>query len=144
MWNIFENVRNSSSSISETIVLRSVPTRSASTATCFDRSEETRRGRKKRSRSQYIHQDCKLLSPVVSFGPCQQNLIKTFQNEADTTLITKIALNIFGRNYETHKIAILTFKVIFLCQKLFKSLYFFIREHQWRFLKASFLKITYF
>ena len=52
---IFGNVRNSSSSISETIVLRSVPTRSASTATCFDRSEETRRGRKKRSRSQYIN-----------------------------------------------------------------------------------------
>ena len=39
----------------------------------------------------------------VVFWPCQQNLIKTFQNEANTPLITKIALknflNIFGPSY---------------------------------------------
>ena len=31
----------------------------------------------------------------VSFWPCQRNLIKTFQNEANTPLITKSALKFF-------------------------------------------------
>ena len=39
----------------------------------------------------------------VVFWPCQWNLIKTFQTEANTALITKMALKIFliifGRSY---------------------------------------------
>ena len=44
----------------------------------------------KKYNSKYIS-----MHTAVSFWPCQRNLIKTFQNEANTPLITKIALNFF-------------------------------------------------
>ena len=54
-----------------------------------------------------INRICAGYSPMhlasVVFWPCQWNLIKTFQTEANTPLITKMALkiflNIFGRSY---------------------------------------------
>jgi hypothetical protein len=33
--------------------------------------------------------------PQVNFSPCQRSLIKTFQNEANTSLISKITLKFF-------------------------------------------------
>ena len=47
---------------------------------------------------------------------CQWNLIKTFQNEADTPLITKIAMKIFW----TFSVEVIR-PAKFLCQKLSES-----------------------
>ena len=50
-----------------------------------------------------IHNRTQQICTIVVFYPCQWNLTKTFQTEANTPLITKMAmkifLNIFDRSY---------------------------------------------
>ena len=65
-------------------------------------------------------------SPNVSISSGQPNLMKTYHNDANTSGITKIALKKFLDFFLTKKIDSqncknLTFKVIFLRQKLSKS-----------------------
>ena len=50
-----------------------------------------------------------LVNPLVSISSGQQNLMKTYHNEANTSGITKIALkkflDFFGQSRQTRKIA---------------------------------------